>query len=72
MPRRSGVTVVKSTLRVDEAGQKVALEVLSLGHDVNMGLPTSRRKGNRSPRERGHHSPDAAAPYVTINVAPLS
>jgi hypothetical protein len=43
---------VKGTLRVDEAGQEVAVEVLGLGHNANLGLPGSPMQGESFPKDR--------------------
>jgi hypothetical protein len=51
-----GITVVKGTLRVDEAGQELTVEVLGLGHDANLGLPGSHMQGESFPNDRDSRS----------------
>jgi hypothetical protein len=40
------VTVMKGTLRVDEAGQEVPVEVFRFGHDANLSVPGSHLQGS--------------------------
>jgi hypothetical protein len=40
------VTVMKGTLRIDEAGQEVPVEVFRFGNDANLSVPGSHLQGS--------------------------
>jgi hypothetical protein len=47
------VTVMKGTLRIDEAGQEVPVEVFRFGNDANLSVPGSHLQGELVPVTTG-------------------